>query len=222
MSATLKPLSSAISAAAGGHHRLARAHVALQQPPHRMRARSGPRRISRRTLVCAPVELEAERAPGTVSSDDCRRRTAAPGRLVSNVSPATLDLDLQLHELIQRQPSRAPVSVSARVSGKCSMRIAWARVGQGEASSNRDGLGPGLRDLALTLIQRPPDERAQPALRQPFGERVNRSRGDPKWMNRVFAVFHDFRFRVVHRARLEWPPACRRRSLRRPHRNTSP
>ena len=66
----------------------------------------------------------------------------------------------------------------------------------------KGGLGQGIGDLALKLIQRPPDKRAQPALRQPFGERVNGSQA-AEVDDRVLAVFHDFRFRMVHGARLE-------------------
>ena len=52
------------------------------------------------------------------------------------------------------------------------------------------------------MSQRPPDERAQPALRQTLGERINR-RQAVEVDEVLFAVFDDFGFRMVHRARLE-------------------
>ena len=50
-------------------------------------------------------------------------------------------------------------------------------------------------------FQRPPDESAQPPLRQAFGERIDR-RNAVDVDETFLAAFDDFGFRVVHRARL--------------------
>ena len=117
------------------------------------------------------------------------------------VPPAKLDLPLELDELVQRES--APRCLRVRQGfGEVQHANRLGAGGKGRGKLQPGGLGQGIGDLTLKLIQRPPDKRAQPALGQPFGERVNGSQA-AEVDDRVLAVFHDFRFRMVHGARLE-------------------
>ena len=90
--------------AAGGHHRLARADIALQQPAHRMRPPPMSWRISRSTRVWAPVRVK----PSCVRNGLISRLSPAQGSaraLACRLPTPALDGELQIDELVQRQPA---------------------------------------------------------------------------------------------------------------------
>ncbi len=117
------------------------------------------------------------------------------------VPPAELDLPLQRDELVQRQPPPGEVRFSRGV------REVQQADGPGARWESRDFGGqrqfrPGLANPAFELPERPPDQRAEPALRHALSQRVNR--GEAIEVDEVLlAVFQDFGLRVVHRPRFE-------------------
>src|SRR5262245_50670058 len=113
-------------------------------------------------------------------------------RFSLKVPAPRLHLALQFDELVQCQSSPGGFWVIA--------------VFREVEHSDRLSLGrktwdlPRLKNLRFNLVQRAPNQRAQPALRQAFGERINRS--ESAEMDEIFfAGLHHFCFRMVKGAR---------------------
>jgi hypothetical protein len=111
----VEPLSSAIKARTRGHGRFARTDIALQKPPHRMRA-AHVARISRRTFVCAAVNLKPSRAKKRFHQTivAAARQRFRP-RL--KIFPARLDLRCNATNSSSASRRRA-ISTSVNSSGK--------------------------------------------------------------------------------------------------------
>ena len=132
--------------AARRHDRLAGADVALQQPPHRVRAGQVLAQLAQ-DFGLRLGQLEAE--PGEKGLDEmivpaARQR---PG-LGLEIPPATLDLPLQLDELIQRQPPPRQLGVRERFPGNAACESPRARDGQVRRAAGQAQLAAKARESA--------------------------------------------------------------------------
>lgn len=179
----------------GGDGGLAGTDVTLQQTTHGMLAAHIMTNLTQ-DFGLTFGELEAEF--GEERFDEVIVPGAGQGDGVQ-LQPATtaLDLLLQGDEFIQSESFAGDLGVFPffreveHVEGVAEF---------GEASLDR--LGERLSEDRFILFQCAPDERAEPTLRETFGERVN---GDDAVQvdGGFLARFDDFRLRMIHGARLE-------------------
>ena len=124
----------------------------------------------------------------------------------------TLNFQLQFQEFVQREPLPGKFDIAYLLrkmdqvyrAGSRRQRVCF-RLPAGRSRTvcrSPDQSRPRLDDLRLVCFEHAPDQRAQPPLRQPFGQRIDRH--DAIEMDEVFFTRLDqFRFRMVERARLE-------------------
>ena len=97
-----------------------------------------------------------------------------------------------------------PVTGNARLGALAPVRVPCVTrtLSRGSARRRPGHLRPGVRDVPLVLGEGPPDERAQPALGEPLGERVDGR--EPAEVNEVLLPsLDDFRVRMIYGARLQ-------------------
>ena len=138
--------------AARRHDRLAGADVALQQPPHRVRAGQVLAQLAQ-DFGLRLGQLEAE--PGEKGLDEMIVAAARqrPG-LGLEVPPAKLYLPLQLDELVQRQPPPRQLGVRERLPGNAACESPGRAVGRlGGASCSRMQPPAKARGSALRIAR---------------------------------------------------------------------
>ena len=114
------------------------------------------------------------------------------------VATAALQGELELDELVEGQALAGRLAPRPPLAGKCSRRRAGAR-GMGSSGAR---LGQGSATCCRDVVQGPPDQAAQPALGEPFGEGIDGD--DAADVDRAFLTpVHRLGLRVVHRGGLE-------------------
>jgi hypothetical protein len=195
MSATLKPLSSAIKRATRGHGRFAGAHVALQQAAASDARRPCRGAISRKNFRLRGGQFETE--PRQKRFDQAivaaaRQRFGARFKFF----PARLDLRCNAMNSSSASRRRANFDV-VQFFGK--MKHANGIGARRENFQIRRGHGSRISVSNFSSVRQM--SRAQPALRQALGQRINR-RDAVDVDDALLAAFDDFGFGMVHRARL--------------------
>ena len=165
----------------------------MQQPAHRLRAAE----------IVADFTEDARLRGGKREAERVEKRldemivprAGQAARVSLKFSAARLDLRLQFDELVEREAA----------AGDFHVGHFFREVEQVNGAGQGGQRGRGflrLHDLRLELLERPPDQPAQPALRQPLGERINRR--DAVEVDGDFLAGLDvFRLGMVDGARLE-------------------
>jgi len=186
-------------AAAGRDDGFAGADVALEQPPHGV----GAGHIAAQLAQDAGLRAgQREAQPRQKGFDEPVIAGARPGAGPGGeVLPPKLNPPLQRQELLERQPPPGQFRLRRVVREVQPADGLGARGQRGDCGVQRPRR-PGRANRVRELPERPPDQRAQPALRQPLGQRVDG--GEAVKVDEVLlAVFADFGLRVVEGSGLE-------------------
>jgi len=179
----------------GRHNRLSGSDVPLQQPAHRMAPRQIPPNLTQNPrLRLGELESQGAKKPPHQTVVAAAWQGA---RMLMKPSAAPLDGQLQLDQLVQSQPPARGLGIIHLV-GKMDLPH-----GNGpHREIPRIQARPGLLERAPVRFECAPDQTAEPALRQPLGQRIDRD--DPMQVNGpIVPTLDRLGLRMINPARFE-------------------